>query len=333
MPITETIGMIGQGLGAVGQAAAMLGIGQRKQDKRQLNQQQKLTNQQIAAQKELGEHQKEQQLDIWNKTNYEAQVKHLEAAGLNPGLLYGHSGGGGATTGAGMATAVTGGQATDPSAAIQAQNGMAMTIANMRLIESQARKNNAEADKIAGVDTEKTSTEIKSLTQGIENQKQQEMLTKVQTRLTELQGDLTSGSMEDVLDRLHWEANKTMSEASTALTEAYVSNAIREEKINIIKQEAIYGVLKNVLTKAQTEKTHSDIKVNDQQIKNMSEKIMQDWHTVTQGDTKNAIEKFKAEVGANYPNLLNTVGRGFDDLIELIFSTKGGRTQYKKMQD
>ena len=35
--------------------------------------------------------------ELWNYTNYENQKKHLEEAGLNPALLYGTSGGGGAT--------------------------------------------------------------------------------------------------------------------------------------------------------------------------------------------------------------------------------------------
>ena len=35
--------------------------------------------------------------EMWDYTNYENQKKHLEAAGLNPALLYGMSGGGGAT--------------------------------------------------------------------------------------------------------------------------------------------------------------------------------------------------------------------------------------------
>ena len=33
--------------------------------------------------------------DMWDYTNYENQVAHLEAAGLNPALLYGQGGGGG----------------------------------------------------------------------------------------------------------------------------------------------------------------------------------------------------------------------------------------------
>ena len=33
--------------------------------------------------------QNEAQFDLWQKTNYSEQVKQLEKAGLNPGLLYG----------------------------------------------------------------------------------------------------------------------------------------------------------------------------------------------------------------------------------------------------
>ena len=35
--------------------------------------------------------------EIWDYTNYENQKRHLKNAGLNPALLYGMSGGGGAT--------------------------------------------------------------------------------------------------------------------------------------------------------------------------------------------------------------------------------------------
>ena len=41
---------------------------------------------------------------MWNYTNYENQKKHLEAAGLNPALLYGMSGGGGATAAGAIVT-------------------------------------------------------------------------------------------------------------------------------------------------------------------------------------------------------------------------------------
>ena len=40
-------------------------------------------------------------MEMWNDTNYEAQRKHLEAAGLNPGLMYGNGGAQGASTAGG----------------------------------------------------------------------------------------------------------------------------------------------------------------------------------------------------------------------------------------
>ena len=43
-------------------------------------------------------------MDIWEKTNYKAQMGQLEKAGLNPGLIYGMGGSGG-TLGGSSATA------------------------------------------------------------------------------------------------------------------------------------------------------------------------------------------------------------------------------------
>ena len=41
--------------------------------------------------------------EMWDYTNYENQVEHMKAAGLNPALLYSKGGAGGSTAGAGTA--------------------------------------------------------------------------------------------------------------------------------------------------------------------------------------------------------------------------------------
>ena len=41
---------------------------------------------------------------MWKDTNYSAQMEELKKAGLNPGLLYGMSGGGATTIGTGVKT-------------------------------------------------------------------------------------------------------------------------------------------------------------------------------------------------------------------------------------
>lgn len=50
-------------------------------------------------QMELNQQGHDLQMDMWNKTNYGAQIGHMKQAGLNPALMYGMGGGGGATTG------------------------------------------------------------------------------------------------------------------------------------------------------------------------------------------------------------------------------------------
>lgn len=111
--------------------------------------------------------------DMWDYTNYENQVAHLEAAGLNPALLYGQGGGGGATAAGGNAIAgngqPAGGANTGAPQAIKSQiiEGAGMGIqlglmnAQKRKLEADAAKNEADAAKTAGVDTELAKTAAK----------------------------------------------------------------------------------------------------------------------------------------------------------------------------
>lgn len=103
-------------LGGVGEQIGF-GLGEltgynKKIAERQVKQQQKLTDQQVAAQKELAQNAKELEYQQWLDTNYSAQVEQLKKAGLNPALVYGSAGEGG-TTGAGGQGAATGGHASD----------------------------------------------------------------------------------------------------------------------------------------------------------------------------------------------------------------------------
>ena len=145
------------------------------QDRRQVRQQEKLTKVQEEANKRMADYTHGLQYDMWNKTNYGAQMEHLKAAGLNPGLIYGMSGGGGTTTGSASAGGVSGGSAA--GSAGEAMQGMGLGLqaglmqAQKRLMEAQATKAEAEATKTAGVDTQNTiaDTELKVLNQVIQD--------------------------------------------------------------------------------------------------------------------------------------------------------------------
>lgn len=88
------LGMIGKGLGkAAGSAFGLYqsNYANQKEDWNAKRQQQR--------QMELNQQGHDLQMDMWNKTNYGAQIGHMKEAGLNPALMYGMGGGGGATTG------------------------------------------------------------------------------------------------------------------------------------------------------------------------------------------------------------------------------------------
>lgn len=124
----------------------------------QLEKQKQLTAAQEESAKRLAEYQQGLALSMWDKTNVKGQVKAMKEAGMNPAAMYGGSGAGG-QMGPSMAMP-QGGQAATDVAKQQAavQNGLA--VANLDLIKAQTQKTEAEANKIAGIDTEEATGRV-----------------------------------------------------------------------------------------------------------------------------------------------------------------------------
>ncbi|QCS36836.1 DNA pilot protein [Tortoise microvirus 13] len=101
--------------------------------------------------------------EYWDYTNWENQVNHLKSAGLNPALMYG-GGGTGGQTGGGKAEGVSQPEQKQMQIAQNAQ-AMGLQLANLesqiKVNESVAEKNKAEAEKTSGVDTEAARMSIK----------------------------------------------------------------------------------------------------------------------------------------------------------------------------
>lgn len=140
----------GIGWGDVGTAAAMeaannlMGVFMAGwNDKRQLKQQQKLQDLQIAGQKQMMDYQQQLGLEMWEKTNYKAQLEQMKKAGLSPGLMYGKGGPGGSL--AMPSGSVSGGNAPvgDP---LRGGMGIQSMLAMEQLKQMRAQTRSIEID-------------------------------------------------------------------------------------------------------------------------------------------------------------------------------------------
>ena len=113
-------GIIGAGLGLLLQG---------NNDRRQLIQQQKLNEQQLSADAVRMGMETERQKEMWKATSFPAQIEQIKIAGLNPALVYGMGGSGGATVGSSPGS-VSGPQAPAGGGEV----GMAMQLAQLSVI-------------------------------------------------------------------------------------------------------------------------------------------------------------------------------------------------------
>lgn len=84
----------------------------------------------------------------WEETNYQAQMRQMNKAGLNVGLMYGKGGAGGATVGNNQGSPRQGAMptATNNAGMLAAQG--AQIESQMKLVEAQTEKTRAEAKNI-----------------------------------------------------------------------------------------------------------------------------------------------------------------------------------------
>lgn len=252
-------------------AAVGAGLGlllEKHNDKRQIKQQQKLTDQQTKAQKEIGDYNQKLAMQTWEDTNYDAQRKQMEKAGLNVGLMYGSAGSGGTTAG-GTAGGVTGGTANGNS-----NETLQASQLGLALERQKAEIQNIEADtKVKEATTPNVEASTQSLLAGIENTEAKTILTEIETDIKKLDLDIKDKTREDVIKTINEEWKQAIGKTDSLLAQAKIDNTTYKEKIGIIQQELIAKQLGNDLTKA-------GIQLTEEQIKKVSNEIQQEWEKI-----------------------------------------------------
>lgn len=221
--------------------------------------------------------------EMWDYTNYENQKKHLEAAGLNPALLYGMSGGGGAT--AAGAQGMSAGIASGHEMGIKQQGrGMGLQAAaiasQIDLNKSQAEKNRADAKKTSGVDTNLQNANIDYVIAQTSNEKIKRGLILANTRLLDAQEELQRTTVDytkQKTDEVRWNIKlieKEVNRLSKEIDGLNLDNQFKKETLqNRIKQTAL--VLQQAI--ADIALKGSQGRLNDAEAKAIPEKILQMW--------------------------------------------------------
>lgn len=292
-------------------------------DRRQIRQQQKLQDMQIAGNKELSQFNQDLALKMWKDTNYSAQMDEIEKAGLSPGLIYGMSGGGGATAQVTQGNvsggrAPEGGRETIEGTAMGLQ--LAMMKAQINLAESQANKNNVEATKTAGVDTTQTQAQTASLMQGITNAKAQEAIMRVDKALKDMELKAQGETYDDRVDFIMYNTRLAMNSLDMAANEQYIQRATMNAKIDTIRTQAITAVITNAAM-------NQKIAVDKAQISTWATQLSQGWEGLDKREKEIRIQAFKAEIEAKQPGLFNVLGGVLSGAMDEISDLTTGRDQ------
>ena len=203
---------------------------------------------QVKSQKELTKFNADQQLRLFEETGYGAQVRQMENAGLNPGLIYSQGGKGGDSS-------LNASSGVDvPYVEKTNMMDIALKSAQVEMLKSQAEKNIADAEKTKGVDTDEGKARIENLQQGVKTAKAQEAWLKVETDLKAIEQYEKIASQEDRLDYIKYYTKQALHNASIAENEEWLSSETKKNKRDIIRANAIQGFLQNELTKETLQK-------------------------------------------------------------------------------
>lgn len=244
------------------------------------------------------------------------QMKRLKEAGLNPAMLYGQSGATGTMS-----------DVQAPQANVSTNDGVSgmgiqlmMAQKQMQLIDSQINKNNVEANKTQGVDTELVSVNIKNVMQDTNNKGVLQRLTSLQADYQEVenmyQKELTEANIKEInakvkyinqdTERLLLSNDITRSSKNELIRTNFLNNAMLLS--NIAKNSAQINEIKANIDVLKSTKDYNIVKTQ-------GEKLLNIINGVEAETTKNTGMKSQTgELGV----LVNGLRAGLNGFIKLL---------------
>lgn len=208
---------------------------QARQDARQLKQQTALNNVNAQTSKELADYEQALKLKMWKDTNYTAQLREAQKAGVSKAAVLG---GGGAGVGQGASVNSTG---IGSGAANAAQTETAQLQKDM--VASQIANINADTKvKEAQASNTETDTELKD----------------IDAEFNRVRNEIQADSKWDQMEMIKDTARKMMHEKNIALTSQIVNERTYEDQIKKIQKEAEISALMVDATKAGTALTKAE---------------------------------------------------------------------------
>lgn len=276
-------------------------------DRRQLEQQRKLNDLQIEAQSRMGAINQALAMDMWEKTNYSEQVKQLEKAGLNVGLMYKSAGEGGRTQA--PSGSVAGG--TAPSGGGELGMGMQLGLQNL-LMKAQIDNINADT-KNKEANTSATSGVYTRLAEGQLNKIIAETTnTELKNKLTEIETSIAEIELSNKEYRIKAEVANVIEQTNKLKLE----NSITTETFDAIVAETKGRVLSQTLNQ---ELTKANIKLTETERQAIITTLVQRWTRIgmenrglDQKDRELDIREVEQQFKTSHPGVSQVSGRIVD---------------------
>lgn len=239
-------------IGGIGTIGGWLGIGEERQDRRQVKQDKALGEQALDRNKRAADYEQMLKMRMWEETNYAAQMKQAELGGVSKAAAIGGSGTG--TQGASV-SAVGGTGAAD---AASTQNARTATLQQNMQLASQMNLMKAQADNLnADTEQKKASTgQALATTEG-----------------TTIANKVAKETIPDAIKGIMAKAEQEMQKVGQETTKTEVGRKTQDAEIKRITAEATGAVLDNILTQRKTTLT-------SQQTENLKQAIAQTWRAL-----------------------------------------------------